>query len=93
MGIYGNNRPEWVLTDLASAFLGGTTIAFNDTLGPAAIEFVIRQTQLTTITCTSGQLNQLILLKNQGKADSIKFLICMDEYEISIEQDGKEAGI
>ena len=34
MGIYGKNRPEWVLTDLASATLGGTTIAFYDTLGP-----------------------------------------------------------
>jgi len=53
MGIYGKNRPEWTLTDLASATLGGTTIAFYDTLGPAAIEFVIRQTLLTTITCTS----------------------------------------
>jgi long-subunit acyl-CoA synthetase (AMP-forming) len=34
MGIYGKNRPEWVLTDLASATLGGTTVAFYDTLGP-----------------------------------------------------------
>lgn len=64
MGIYGKNRAEWVLTDLASATLGGTTIAFYDTLGPAAIEFVIKQTELTTITCTSAQLSQLIILKN-----------------------------
>jgi long-chain acyl-CoA synthetase len=42
MGIYGKNRAEWVLTDLAAATLGGTTIAFYDTLGPAAIEFVIK---------------------------------------------------
>ena len=56
MGIYGKNRTEWTLTDLASATLGGTTIAFYDTLGPAAIEFVIRQTLLTTITCSSQQL-------------------------------------
>ena len=44
MGIYAKNRPEWVLTDLASATLGGVTIAFYDTLGPQAIEFVIKQT-------------------------------------------------
>jgi long-subunit acyl-CoA synthetase (AMP-forming) len=42
MGVYAKNRPEWVLTDLASSTLGGTTIAFYDTLGPQAIEFVIR---------------------------------------------------
>jgi long-chain acyl-CoA synthetase len=46
MGVYGKNRPEWVLTDLAAATLGGTTIAFYDTLGPQAIEFVIHQTEL-----------------------------------------------
>lgn len=33
------------------------------------------------------------MLKNQGKADSIKYLISMDDYDISIELDGKEAGI
>ena len=42
MGIYSKNRPEWVLTDLAAAMIGGTTIAFYDTLGPAAIDFVIK---------------------------------------------------
>ena len=34
MGVYAKNRPEWVLTDLAAATLGGTTVAFYDTLGP-----------------------------------------------------------
>jgi long-chain acyl-CoA synthetase len=41
LGIYAKNRPEWALADLASASIGGTTIAFYDTLGPQAIEFVI----------------------------------------------------
>lgn len=44
LGIYAKNRPEWALADLASASIGGTTIAFYDTLGPQAIEFVINQT-------------------------------------------------
>ena len=57
MGIYGKNRPEWVLMDLACSHLGGTSVAFYDTLGPAAIEFVIRQTCLTTITCASQYLS------------------------------------
>jgi len=33
------------------------------------------------------------MLKNQGKANSLKFLISMESYDISIEDDGKEAGI
>ena len=42
MGIFAKNRPEWILTDLAAASLGGTTIAFYDTLGPQAIEYVMK---------------------------------------------------
>ena len=64
VGIYAKNRPEWVLCDLASASLNGTTIAFYDTLGPQAIEFVINQTELTTICCAGASLSKIILLKS-----------------------------
>ena len=42
MGIYAKNREEWILTDLANVKNSVTTIAFYDTLGPAAVEFVIK---------------------------------------------------
>jgi long-chain acyl-CoA synthetase len=44
MGVYAKNREEWTLSDMACMRQSGTTIAFYDTLGPAAVEFVIRQT-------------------------------------------------
>ena len=42
MGIYAKNREEWVLTNLANIRNNVTTVAFYDTLGPAAVEFVIK---------------------------------------------------
>lgn len=51
MGIYSKNREEWTITDLAALKQSGTVIAFYDTLGPSAVEFVIKQTGLTTIAC------------------------------------------
>ena len=51
MGIYGINRYEWQTTNLANMFNDVTTVAFYDTLGPAAIAFVIEQTQLTSVSC------------------------------------------
>ena len=42
MGIYAKNREEWTLTDMAAMRQSGTTIAFYDTLGAAAVEFVIK---------------------------------------------------
>ena len=41
MGIYGKNREEWALTDIANMHNSVTTVAFYDTLGPKAVEFVI----------------------------------------------------
>mmetsp|Transcript_33475 Transcript_33475/g.51402 ORF Transcript_33475/g.51402 Transcript_33475/m.51402 type:complete len:100 (+) Transcript_33475:249-548(+) len=64
MGIYAKNRPEWVLTDLACNTLGGASIPFYDTLGPQAIEFIINQTELTSVTCSGPQMSKVILLKS-----------------------------
>lgn len=54
MGILSKNRWEWTVTELASVRQSGTTVAFYDTLGPAAVEFIIRQTELTTISCAGS---------------------------------------
>ena len=93
MGIYAKNREEWTMTDLAALRQGGTVIAFYDTLGPAAVEFVIRQTRLATISCAFSSLRPLIMLKSQGRADSIKNLISFDKFDEDVRADAKAAGL
>ena len=95
MGCYAKNREEWTVTDLAAMGVGATIIAFYDTLGPEAVEFVIKQTQLTTISCDQKYLRSIIMLKSQGRAASIDNLVSFDEDE-SIEEiraDAKQVGI
>jgi long-chain acyl-CoA synthetase len=64
MGVYAKNREEWTLSDMACMRMSGTTIAFYDTLGASAVEFVIKQTQLATISCAASYLRTLIMLKS-----------------------------
>jgi len=71
MGIYAKNREEWILSSMACMRQSGTTIAFYDTLGASAVEFVIKQTMLATISCASSYLKILIMLKSQGRASSV----------------------
>jgi len=71
MGIYAKNREEWTFSDLACMRQAGTVIAFYDTLGPSAVEFVIKQTELTTISCAGTYLRTLIMLKAQGRANTL----------------------
>lgn len=59
MGILSKNRWEWAATELASMRQGGTTVAFYDTLGPQAVEYIIDQTFLTTIACAGSYIPQL----------------------------------
>lgn len=71
MGIYSKNREEWIMTELASVRQSGTTVAIYDTLGPQAAQYVINQTQLTTIACAGSYVQSLILLKQQGGVGSL----------------------
>ena len=41
LGILSKNRWEWAAAELASVRQGGTTVAFYDTLGPSAVEYII----------------------------------------------------
>ena len=93
MGIYAPNREEWAFTDIAALRQNGTVIAFYATLGPSAVEFVIRQTLLTTVACANKSLRSMIMLKSQGRADSIQNLISFDTVEPDMLADAQAAGL
>lgn len=78
MGIYAKNREEWALTTIANFKNSVTTVAFYDTLGPQAVEFVISQTELTSISCAGQYVNNLLKLKKEGKAKSVENIISFD---------------
>ncbi|KAF0695513.1 hypothetical protein As57867_013623, partial [Aphanomyces stellatus] len=66
LGIYMKNRPEWVLAHYAVMYAGGFSVALYDTLGADATPYVLNQTQVATIVCTSAELPKVV----QAKASS-----------------------
>jgi long-chain acyl-CoA synthetase len=46
LGIFAKNREEWAVADLACVRSSVTIIPFFDSLGPSALSFVIKQTEL-----------------------------------------------
>lgn len=93
MGLYSKNREEWATAHIANMYNSVTTVAFYDTLGPQAIEFVIKQTNLTSICCADVCVPKLITLKKEGKADSVVNLICMDPVKEEWKGECKELGM
>ena len=54
VGIWSQNRSEWAKTLLACMHYEMTTVGFYDAMGAAQVEFILNQTEMTTIFCTAN---------------------------------------
>ena len=55
-GIWSKNREEWNVTEFASMYVNSTIIRFYDSMGDSAVEFILNQTELTTIFCSAAYI-------------------------------------
>ena len=49
LGIYSRNKKEWILSYLGAMRDSITIVTIYDTLGDRAVEFILEQTQVTTL--------------------------------------------
>lgn len=74
LGLYSVNREEWVITDMACALQGITTVPLYDTLGEDNIEYIINQTEMTCIAASIKQLSTLVTLHKSGKIPTLRHI-------------------
>ncbi|KAF0683808.1 Aste57867_24192 [Aphanomyces stellatus] len=74
--IYMKNRPEWLMSQYAAMFSGGFVSALYDTLGAAATIFILNQTDVQTVACTTLELKNIVEAK--PSCPSLKHLILVD---------------
>ncbi|KAI8919305.1 hypothetical protein DFJ77DRAFT_487409 [Powellomyces hirtus] len=77
VGLFSINRPEWVIAEQASFTQSCITVPLYDTLGNEAIEFIVNETETTTIAATSDKAKVLINMKE--KIPSLKLIVVMDD--------------
>lgn len=76
LGIFLKNSSAWVVAENACYYLSAVTVPLYDTLGPDTLEFIINQTGLTTIICSSRELK--VLAKVANKCPSFQAVIITD---------------
>ncbi|KAJ3317965.1 hypothetical protein HDU76_000995 [Blyttiomyces sp. JEL0837] len=76
LGIYAVNRPEWVISDLASITHKVITAPLYDTLGPDAAEFIINHAEVPIVVASLDKVS--LLLKISSKCPQMKVIISMD---------------
>ena len=63
LGIQAKNREEWVMAHWGNMLNGATTVALYETLGEPALRFIINQTEMTTIACSSEIVKGICRMK------------------------------
>ena len=77
LGVYSNNRPEWIVSDLAAHAYGMVTVALYDTLGAESVEYIINHTEMSIVVCSVDHIPVIIQLA--AKTPSLKVIVSMDE--------------
>ncbi len=54
--ILSENRPEWIMTDLAAHFLGSITVPIYTTLVPEQIKYIIQDSDAKVVVCSNQEL-------------------------------------
>lgn len=82
MGIYSRNREEWLVGSFGCQMDSITIVTLYDTLGINSIEYILNETELTTIIAETKNFEKIISIKKSnkfGKVKNIIFLKCNEE--------------
>ena len=96
LGIYAKNSYKYFIQDMSCIMFNMVSVPIYDTLGEEATIFVFENTLMETLCLTANHVEGMLKLKQEGKIDSLKNFIIIDDDEAwdeSFVQRGQEVGI
>ncbi|GKC58467.1 long chain acyl-CoA synthetase 6, peroxisomal-like protein, partial [Tanacetum coccineum] len=60
VGLYFNNRPEWLIVDHACSAYSYISVPLYDTLGPDAVKFIVNHAAVQVVFCVPQTLKDLL---------------------------------
>ena len=62
-GIWAKNRQEWMTTLYACMYYKMTVVGFYDAMGVVSLEYILNQTEMTTIVCSGEYIMKIVEMK------------------------------
>ncbi|XP_077000644.1 long-chain-fatty-acid--CoA ligase 1 isoform X4 [Tamandua tetradactyla] len=94
VGIFSQNRPEWVIIEQGCFAYSMVIVPLYDTLGEDAITYIVNKAKLSVIFIDKPEKAQLLLEGIENKlTTSLKTLVIMDPYGIDLVEQGKKYGV
>ncbi|KAL5018438.1 hypothetical protein ScPMuIL_004160 [Solemya velum] len=92
IGIYSQNRPEYVILEQACYMYSMVIVPLYDTLGEEACTFIINQAEIQTVVCDKN-VKVLKLLQKREQTPNLKLVIVMEETTGEVENLAKQTGV
>ncbi|XP_028810231.1 long-chain-fatty-acid--CoA ligase 5 [Denticeps clupeoides] len=94
IGIFAQNRPEWIISELACYTYSMVAVPLYDTLGPEALVFIINRADITTVLCDKQEKAETLLTNSEKKLTPVlKRIILMDAFDASLVERGSKCGV
>ncbi|NWH46268.1 ACSL5 ligase, partial [Fregata magnificens] len=94
IGIFAQNRPEWIISEYACYTYSMVAVPLYDTLGPEAIVYIVNKADISIVICDKPEKAQ-VLLENceQEKTPCLKTIILMDLFDKELKDRGAKVGV
>ncbi|CAK6965008.1 long-chain-fatty-acid--CoA ligase 5 [Scomber scombrus] len=94
IGIFAQNRPEWIIGELACYTYSMVAVPLYDTLGPEALVFIIDQAEISTVLCDNqSKVETLLQNREKGQTPVLKIIIVMDPFNSELVERGTKCGV
>ncbi|KAI3365505.1 hypothetical protein L3Q82_010582, partial [Scortum barcoo] len=94
IGVFAQNRPEWIIGELACYTYSMVVVPLYDTLGPEALVFIINQAEITTVLCDNQtKAETLLQTRETGQTPVLKTIVIMDPFNSELVERGTKCGV
>ncbi|KAF6083631.1 acyl-CoA synthetase long chain family member 1 [Phyllostomus discolor] len=94
IGIFSQNRPEWVIIEQGCFAYSMVIVPLYDTLGTEAITYIVNKAELSVVFVDKPEKANLLLEGIENKlTPGLKIIVVMDSYGSSLVERGKKCGV
>ncbi|XP_009698914.1 PREDICTED: long-chain-fatty-acid--CoA ligase 6 isoform X3 [Cariama cristata] len=94
IGVFAQNRPEWIISELACYTYSMVVVPLYDTLGPGAIRYIVNTADISTVICDKPEKARILLDHvERRETPGLSSIILMDPFEKELTERGQRCGV
>ncbi|POI25843.1 hypothetical protein CIB84_010407, partial [Bambusicola thoracicus] len=94
IGIFAQNRPEWVIIEQSCYTYSMVVVPLYDTLGTEAITYIVNKADLSLVFCDTPEKAKLLLTAvEKGETPILSTIVIMEPFGTDLVERGKKCGV